>query len=80
MNNNNRIYVIEAGWILTGKETGRDENGVFIEDAYVVRRWSNGLGIGGLAKAENKDDYTLDEIGAVYIRANKILFEIPCEW
>lgn len=39
-----------------------------------------GLIVGGIAKAENKEEYTLDAIGDVVIRLNKILFEIPCEW
>lgn len=37
-------------------------------------------GIGGLAKAENKHEYTLDPVGSVSIQTSKILFEIPCEW
>lgn len=40
----------------------------------------DGRGIGGIAKAEYKDEYILDPIGNVEIRQNKVLFEILCEW
>lgn len=73
-------FVCEYGWIVIGKETGRTNETVTLADASVVRKWSNGKGIGGIAKAENKDEYTLDAIGDVIIRLNKVLFEIPCEW
>lgn len=76
----NTCYVCEYGWIVIGKETGRTENAVTLKKASVVRRWTNGKGIGGIAKAENKSEYTLDAIGDVVIRLSKVLFEIPCEW
>ena len=76
----NTCFVCEYGWILIGKETDRTEEAVTLSDASVVRRWSNGKGIGGIAKKENKSEYTLDAIRDVVIRLNKVLFEIPCEW
>ena len=76
----NTCFVCEYGWVIIGKVVERDENEVRLTDASVVRRWMNGKGIGGIAKAENKDEYTLDAIGDVVIRLGKILFEIPCEW
>ena len=76
----NTCYVCEYGWIVIGTESGRDDNKIELADASVVRKWSNGKGIGGIAKAENKKEYTLDAIGHVVIRQNKVLFEIPCEW
>ena len=77
----NVCIVCEYGWIIKGarsKET--DGEVVVLNDASVVGRWTNGKGIGGIAKAENKDEYTLDPIGDVWVRQNKIIFEIPCEW
>ena len=76
----NTCFVCEYGWIVIGKETARTEDAVTLKEASVVRRWANGKGIGGIVKAENKDEYTLDAIGGVVIRLNKVLFEIPCEW
>lgn len=76
----NTCYVCEYGWIVIGKEESRTAEVVTLSDASVVRRWTNGGGIGGIAKAENRNEYTLDAIGDVRIRSGKILFEIPCEW
>ena len=59
---------------------GMSKDIMILHEASVVRRWSNGKGIGGIAKSENKDEYILDAIGDVNIRQNKVLFEIPCEW
>lgn len=77
---NNTIVVCEYGWILVGKMENPSTQTTLLKEASVVRRWSNGKGIGGLAKAENKDEYILDEVGTVSIQTSKILFEIPCEW
>lgn len=76
----NTCFVCEYGWIVIGKETGRDSEKINLSDASVVRKWTNGKGIGGIAKAENKEEYTLDAIGDVVICLSKVLFEIPCEW
>lgn len=76
----NTCFVCEYGWIVIGKETVRDGEKINLSDASVVRKWANGKGIGGIAKAENKEEYTLDAIGDVVIRSSKVLFEIPCEW
>lgn len=72
--------VCEYGWILIGKVSLDVGDAVELKDAAVVRSWNNGHGIGGIAKREYKDEYTLDEIGTVYIPEDKILFSIPCEW
>ena len=77
---NNTCFVCEYGWIVIGKETGRTSEAVTLKEASIVRRWSNGKGIGGIAEAGNKKEYTLDTIGDVVIRLGKVLFEIPCEW
>ena len=76
----NTCFVCEYGWIVIGKETERTADSVKLSNVSVVRRWSNGKGIGGIAKEANKDEYTLDAIGDVVIRLGKVLFEIPCEW
>lgn len=78
--NNNTIVVIEAGWIMVGEMTNPSTQTTLLKNASVVRRWNNGKGIGGLAKADNKHEYTLDPVGSVSIQTSKILFEIPCEW
>lgn len=74
--------VCESGWIIIGEKDDKLSNGIemILHNSSVVRRWNNGKGIGGIAKSENMDEYTLDYIGDVSIRQNKILFVIPCEW
>lgn len=86
MGHRNIIVICEAGWILCG--TIVDEsvynseitNKIYLTNAYVVRRWENGRGIGGLAKEEYKSEYTLDELGDVEICKNKVIYTIDCEW
>ena len=75
----NTIIICEYGWILVG-EAMESDKGIELQTASVVRKWSNGRGIGALAKKEYKGDYTLDAIGGVVINKAKVLFEIPCEW
>ena len=74
------IIVCEYGWILVGQVSKATKDTITLENASVVRRWSNGGGIGALAQEKYKSDYTLDEIGGVEIRTGKVLFQIPCEW
>lgn len=77
----NICVVCEYGWIIKGVNTeDNNSDNLRMTDAAVVRRWSNGKGIGGIAKEENKGEYILDKIGDVEINRSKILFVIPCEW
>lgn len=77
---NNTIVVIESGWIMVGEMNNPSTQTTLLKNASVVRRWSNGKGIGGLAIEKNKHEYILDPVGSVSIQTSKILFEIPCEW
>ena len=69
------------GWIFEGYRTNTPEqygDALYLTDAHVVRRWSNGLGIGGLADPDHKDDYTLDAVGDVAVmNVNAV---IPLRW
>lgn len=76
----NVCVVREAGWIIKGEKADNKGATLTLKNASVVRRWDNGRGIGGIAKEEHKDEYTLDYIGDVMIMCGKILFIIPCEW
>lgn len=71
--------IADRGWIFEGY---RDlaEPGMRLDRAHVVRRWDNGLGIGGLAKAEHRDDYTLDDLGRVEVAEHAVIAVIPLEW
>ena len=66
------------GWIFEGDAVSREGGAVTLAGASVVRRWDNGRGIGGLAKAEHKDDYALDPCGTVRVCA--VVAEIALEW
>lgn len=76
----NTCVVCEYGWIIVGQEIEENADLIRLSNASVVRSWSNGRGIGAIALRAHKDEYTLDPIGDVNIRKNKVLFEIPCEW
>lgn len=76
----NMCVICEYGWIIKGELSITTTDKMVLHNAAVVRSWDNGKGIGGISKRENKDEYQMDPIGDVYIRQNKILFEIPCEW
>ena len=72
--------VCEYGWIIKGIVVDETVSTTKLKEASVVRRWTNGKGIGGIVQAKNKDEYILDPIGDVEIMKGKVLFEIPCEW
>lgn len=75
----NICVVCEYGWIIVGvKSNQTNKTDLILSNASVVRCWRSGKGIGGIAK--DKKDYTLDIIGDVIIKQEKVLFEIPCEW
>lgn len=67
--------VLDRGWIIEGMREG-DE----VSSASVVRRWDNGLGIGGIAKAEHRGEYTLDPIGTATLNPAAVIYEFDLEW
>ena len=70
------------GWIFEGwrDDAMTDDNGIQLTRAHVVRKWTNGLGIGALADPEHKDEYTLDRMQDVYVYADKVIAVIPLRW
>ena len=69
--------IADRGWIFEGYRAGETYK---LSNAHVVRKWSNGLGIGGLADPDHKDDYTLDYIGCIELAPNAIIAVIPLGW
>lgn len=59
------IIIAQRGWIFEGLRNKEVTDKIQLLNANVVRKWSNGRGIGGLTKVENKDDYILDPVGTV---------------
>lgn len=73
--------IADRGWIFEGHiDPEHDGNGIALTGASVVRKWSNGRGIGGLANAEYKDEYTLDYIGDIAVYEHAVLAVIPLRW
>lgn len=72
--------VLDYGWIIEGMVASRNGGTIRMEDASVVRKWTNGRGIGAIADPKHKGEYTLDPIGNVSIYESRVLFEIPLGW
>ena len=72
------IVICDRGWIFEGRLTERYR----LFDAHVVRKWSNGLGIGGLQSEEHRADYTLDELpGGIELNPDAVIATLPItEW
>lgn len=72
------IVIADRGWIFEGYMSERYK----LTGAHVVRKWDNGLGIGGLQTAAHKDDYTLDELpGGIEVTEHAVIAVLPItEW
>ena len=57
------IVIAQRGWIFEGYKDKSVKDKIQLLNANVVRSWSNGKGIGGLAKSPT--GYTLDPVGTV---------------
>ena len=57
------IVIAQRCWIFEGYKDKSVTDKIKLLNANVVRSWSNGKGIGGLTKKENKSDYKLDPAG-----------------
>ena len=74
------IVIAQRGWIFEGWQEHRDDDVISLKEANVVRRWSNGRGIGGLVKAEYKHEYTLDPVGSITFAPGGVIAVIDIEW
>lgn len=72
------ICICDRGWIFEGRMTERYK----LSDAHVVRKWTNGLGIGGLQSADTRGDYTLDALPAgIELNPSAVIAVLPItEW
>ena len=57
------IVIAQRGWIFEGYKNTSLKDKIQLLNANVVRSWSNGKGIGGLA--DSATGYTLDPVGTV---------------
>ena len=77
----NKIVIVPNGWIFVGRVIDSTPDRIILTDASVVRKWSNGKGIGALAAVEHKSDYTLDQCyGDVTVPQKSINAVIDCQW
>jgi hypothetical protein len=75
------IIIATHGWIYEGYKVKDTESAdVLLTRTNVVRRWTNGRGIGGLVKKEYKDEYTLDPVGQMLIPHHAVIASIAVEW
>ena len=69
------------GWIFEGyRDMEADTSNIALANAHVVRRWDNGLGIGGLADPDHKAEYTFDAIGSMEVYTDKVIAVIELRW
>jgi hypothetical protein len=75
------IVIAQRGWIFEGYRDKAVKDKIQLLNANVVRSWSNSKGIGGLAKKEDKSDYTLDSVGTVSFPVEGVIAVIDItEW
>lgn len=72
------IVIADRGWIFEGRMAEEFK----LTEAHVVRKWSNGMGIGGLQTAEHRGDYTLDALpSGIELRPSAVIAVLPIkEW
>ena len=73
------IVIAQRGWIFIGLKDKSKKNEIVLLNAQVVRSWSNGKGIGGLAE---KDDsaYKRDDVGTIRLANEAIIASIDVRW
>lgn len=72
------IVICKQGWIFEGWMSEPYK----LTDAHVVRKWNNGMGIGGLQTKEHQHEYTLDALPCgISITEQAVLAVLPItEW
>lgn len=73
------IVIAQRGWIFIGYKDKSVKDELVLLNAEVVRKWSNGKGIGGLAE---KDDsaYVRDAVGTIRFPNEAIICAIDVRW
>lgn len=75
------IVIAQRGWIFEGYRDKAVTDKIQLLNANVVRSWSNGKGIGGLAQKGSKADYKLDPVGTVAFPNEGVIATIDItEW
>ena len=74
------IVIAQRGWIFEGYKDKSISDKIRLLNASVVRSWSNGRGIGGLAKKEYKSEYKMDPVGVVEFAPEGVIAVINIDW
>lgn len=75
------IVIAQRGWIFEGFKDKAVKDKIQLLNANVVRSWTNGRGIGGLAQKDHKSDYKLDPVGTVSFPNEGIIATVDItEW
>ena len=75
------IVIAQRGWIFEGHRDKSVKNEIVLLNPHVVRRWTNGKGIGGLAFKASKSDYTLDDVPTVHLVPEAVIAVLDIvEW
>lgn len=78
---NHVIIIAQRGWIFEGYRNKAIKDNIQLLNANVVRKWSNGRGIGGLTKKDYKSEYTLDPVGTITFPNEAIIAQLDInEW
>lgn len=72
------IVIAQRGWIFEGYRDESITDEIVLLNSNVVRSWSNGKGIGGLA--ESKTGYTLDPVGTVRFAPEAVIATVDVRW
>ncbi len=72
------IVIAQRGWIFEGYKDKGHKDEIVLLNANVVRSWSNGKGIGGLAEAKN--GYTLDPVGTIHLANEAVIAVVDMRW
>lgn len=74
------IVIAQRGFIFIGHQNLGVSDKVQLLNASIVRKWTNGRGIGGLVKEAHKDEYTLDPVGQVEFSPEGIIATLKVEY
>lgn len=75
------IVIAQRGWIFEGLQDKKVKDKIQLLNANVVRKWSNGKGIGGLCNKTDKTSYTLDPVGTISFPKEAVIAIIDIvEW